>query len=276
MMNIKRVAVMQDISGLGRCSLAAALPALSAMGVQCCPVPTAVFTNQTGFSSFASFDCEPLLKDFTLQWKKHGVALDGIHTGFMSTAAQLEAAQRLIDTFRGPDTLLLIDPVMGDNGARYPCFDETFCDAMRAFAAQADVLTPNVTEACMLTGTDYDVFLHGSEHEQEDYFLHILTALPSRISVVTGWRRGDVICNGASGENTLSVYESPAIDGSWSGTGDLFASALCGGLVRGDPLDVSVRRAMRFLEACLRDAARLDVPEVEGVPFELHLKELMD
>jgi len=272
---MKRVAVLQDISGLGRCSLAAALPVLSVMGVQCCPVPTAVYTNQTGFPRSASLDCGALLKDFTSLWKEHGVALDGIYTGFMANTAQLEAAQGFIDAFRMPGSLLLVDPVMGDDGQRYPCFDDAFCGAMRAFAARADVITPNVTEACMLTDTDYGVFLHGSEHEQEDAFLHIVTALPSRISIVTGWRRGDVICNGVSGENTLMVYESPAVGGSWSGTGDLFAAALCGGLVKGDALDVSVRRAMRFLEPALKEAARLGLPGVGGVPFELHLKELL-
>ena len=270
-----RVAVIQDISGLGRCSLAAALPVLSVMGAQCCPVPTAVFTNQTGFPRFASLDCEPLLKEFPPLWKQHGITLGGIYTGFMSTPAQLQAAQVLIDAFRAPDTLLLIDPVLGDDGALYPCFGEAFREAMRAFAAQADVLTPNVTEACMLTDTGYDIFLRGSPQEQEAALAHMCARLPAPTVVVTGWHRGRSICNAAWQNGALTIYESPAVGGSWSGTGDLFASALCGGLLRGDTLDASVRRAMRLLEACLRDAARLALPREGGVPFELHLKELL-
>jgi len=273
---IKSVAVLQDISGLGRCSLAAALPVLSVMGAQCCPIPTAVFTNQTGFSRFAALDCEPLLKEYPILWKEHGVTLDGIYTGFMSTAEQLKAAQAIIDAFRTPNTLLLVDPVMGDDGLRYPCFDSAFCDAMRAFAAQADVLTPNVTEACLLTGTDYDVFLHGSDYKQEEALKQICASLPAPVVVITGWRRGNSVCNAAWQNGAFSIYESPTVGGSWSGTGDLFASALCGGLLRGDSLDAALRRAMRFLEASLAEAARLSLPKAHGVPFELHLKELLD
>jgi len=267
---IKRVAVIQDISGLGRCSLAAALPVLSVMGVQCCPVPTAVFTNQTGFPRFASLDCGPLLREFPVLWREHGVVLDAIYTGFMANIDQLKAAQGFIDAFRAPETLLLIDPVMGDDGARYPCFDEAFCDAMRAFAAQADVLTPNATEACMLACADY------RESMGNDGMRSICEALPPGQVVLTGWRRNGMVCNAAWDRGAFRVYESPAVAGSWSGTGDLFASALCGGLVKGGSLDASIRRAMRFLEAGLRGAARLAQPEAEGIPFELHLKELMD
>jgi len=271
----KRVAVLQDISGLGRCSLAAALPVLSVLGAHCCPVPTAVFTNQTGFSRFACLDCQPLLKETPVLWKAHGVSLDGIYTGFMASIGQLEAAQAFIDAFRAPGTLLLIDPVLGDGGALYPCFDAAFRRAMRAFAAQADALTPNVTEACLLTGTDYDVFLRGAWAEQEDALKHICACLQAQIIVITGWRRGDSVCNAAWQNGAFAVYESPAVDGSWSGTGDLFAAALCGGLLRGDSLDASIRRATRFLEAALADAARQALPKEHGVPFEPHLKELL-
>ena len=245
------------------------------MGVQCCPVPTAVYTNQTGFSSFASFDCGPLLNDFTLQWKKHGVALDGIYTGFMASTGQLEGAQGFIDTFRAGKNLLLVDPVMGDDGRRYPGFDDAFCQAMRAFAAQADVVTPNVTEACILTDTNYGLFIELDEGEQRRSLRRMCEALPPGKVVITGWRRGSTVCNAAWDNDTFTVYESPAVGGSWSGTGDLFAAALCGGLVRGYSLDWSVRRAMRFLGPALKDAARLGLPGVGGVPFEMHLKELL-
>jgi len=273
---MKTIAIIQDISGLGRCSLAAALPVLSVMGCQCCPVPTAVYTNQTGFSRFAALDCEVLLKEYPALWKEHGVALDGICTGFMSSVGQLEAAQALIEAFRTPDTLLLIDPVMGDNGVRYPGFGDELCAAIAAFAAQADVITPNVTEACLLTGTDYDILMRHNEENQAAIIQRMCESLPQNQIVITGWRRGNEIRNAAWDKGAFTVYASPGVAGSWSGTGDLFASALCGGLVRGDTLDASIKRAMRFLEASLRDALRLNLPEQGGVPFELHLKELID
>jgi len=272
---MKTVAVIQDISGLGRCSLGAALPVLSVMGAQCCPVPTAVYTNQTGFSSFASFDCGALLNDFILQWKKHGVALDAIYTGFMATTEQIKGALAFIEAFRTPDSLLLVDPVMGDDGRRYPCFDSHFCEAMRAFAAQADVITPNVTEVCILTDTPCEAFAKHDEAAQFALLRRMCEALPQGRIVITGWRRGDAVCNAAWDDGAFTVHESPAVGGSWSGTGDLFASALCGGLIKGDTLDISIRRAMRFLEPALQDAARLGLPGAGGVPFELNLKELL-
>ena len=269
------VGVLQDISGLGRCSLAAALPVLSVMGVQCCPVPTAAYTNQTGYPSYASLDCEALLKEFITQWKAHGVTLDGIYTGFMSSTGQLEAVQCFIDAFRMPGTLLLIDPVMGDNGQRYPCFDEAFCNAVRAFAAGADVITPNVTEACLLTGTSYAFFSEQDAAGQEALLRRMCETLPPKRIVITGWRKGDFVCNAAWDHGAFTVQASPAAGGSWSGTGDLFTSALCGGLLRGDGLEACVQRAVRFLAPALRDAVRMGLPGEGGIPFELHLQELL-
>ena len=272
---MKTTAVIQDISGLGRCSLAAALPVLSVMGLQCLPVPTAVYTNQTGFSRFASLGCEALLKEFPVLWQEHGVGLDGIYTGFMASREQLGAAQTIIDTFRRPGTLLLIDPVMGDNGQRYPGFDDDLCRAIAQFAAQADVITPNATEACILAGLDPGAFMQGSPEQQEAMLRQTCDILPQEQVIITGWRRGNCVCIISRESNTFIIYESPAVAGSWSGTGDLFASALCGGLLQGGNLDQSIRRAMRFLEAALKDAAHSNLPEAEGIPFERHLKELL-
>ncbi len=273
--HIKRVAVIQDISGLGRCSLAAALPVLSVMGMHCCPVPTAVLTNQTGFPRYASLDCGAMLRELPALWKENKVALDGIYAGFMSSQQQFDAAQAVIDAFRRPDTLLLIDPVMGDNGSRYPCFDAAFCDKIRTFSAQADILTPNVTEACLLAQADYEAFIKGTVQQQERALREICEALPARAVVVTGWRKNGMICNAAWQDGAFKCYESPAEKGSYSGTGDLFASVLCGGLLRGEGLEQSILLGMRFLEAALRDAVHEGLPEAEGVPFERHLKELL-
>jgi len=266
---------MQDISGLGRCSLAAALPVLSVMGVQCLPVPSAIYTNQTGFRRFASLDCEALLGEFPALWQEHNVRLDGIYTGFMATHAQLRAAQAMIDAFRHSRTLVLIDPVMGDNGSCYPGFDDALCSAITNFAKQADVITPNVTEAFLLTGGDIHAFMRAPPDEQKRMLRGVCESLPQRKIVITGWRRGNHVCNVAWDDGQFTVHASPAIAGSYSGTGDLFASAVCGGLVRGGSLNTAIQRAARFLEAALQSAARAGLPEEEGVPFELHLKELL-
>ena len=273
-----RAAVIQDISGLGRCSLAAALPVLAALGVQACPVPTAALTSQTGFRRFEQLDCAPLMEQFPLVWKDLNIKLDGVCTGFMGTPRQLNAAQSLIDTFRPP--LLMIDPVLGDDGALYPCFDEAFLAAMRRFAAQADILTPNVTEACLLTNTNYAQFAAMDEAAQHNALEQICTVLPASITAITGWRCGDNVCTVLSNHGKTTVYKSPAVEGSYSGTGDLFAACLFGYLLRGVSPEKAMPNIMSFLEACLRsaaaDARTSNVPAEEGVPFERHLNLLIN
>ena len=276
----RQAAVIQDISGLGRCSLAAALPVLAALGVHACPVPTAVLTSQTGFSRFASFGCTPVLNEFPSVWKDLNVTLDAIYTGFMGSAAQLEAARALMDAFRAP--LVLIDPVLGDGGALYPCFGEEYLQAVRRFIARADVLTPNITEACLLTGADYAKFIAAHEDDQLELLKGMCEALPAKRIVITGWvpagRLGGcaaeaegIIGNVVYNNGAVHVYTTPRIGGSYSGTGDLFAACLCGYLLRGVSPEIAVPRITAFLEACLRSAKALGAPPEEGVPFELHL-----
>ncbi|MCL2195253.1 MAG: PfkB family carbohydrate kinase [Oscillospiraceae bacterium] len=272
---MKKLAVIQDISGLGRCSLGAALPVISAMGVHALPVPTAVYTNQTGFSRFAALGCEPLLGKYPSLWQEHGVTLDGILTGFMGTHAQLAAAQTMINTFRTPDTLLLIDPVMGDNGQLYPVFDDDFARAIADFARQADVITPNVTELCLLAGECPMTFLRAPPDEQRRMIIQLCAALPQPTIIVTGWKVDDLVFNAAWQHGKLSSYSTSAVAGSYSGTGDLFAATVCAGLVRGDALQDCITRAAKFLHAALTEAAQRNLPPKHGVPFEHHLKELL-
>jgi len=244
------------------------------------PVPTAVYTNQTGFSRFASLDCARVLQEYPVLWREHGVAPDGIYTGFMSTGEQLAAAQAMIDTFRPP--LVLIDPVMGDDGKPYPGFNDQLCAAIAQFARQAHMITPNVTELFLLAGhenlatVNYEEFLRAPPKEQERTLRGICEALPQKRIVVTGWRRGIFVINAAWDNGAFQMYASPAIAGSWSGTGDLFASALCGGLLRGESLERSMQRTVCFLQGAVGEAARRNVPKTHGIPFEFHLKELLN
>lgn len=275
---MKRVAVINDICGLGRCSLAAALPVLSVLGHQCCAAPTAVLTNQTGYDSYALLDCGPLLRRFPEEWRKRGLRLDAICTGFCASPEQVMAARELIEAFRSPDTLVLVDPVLGDHGKLYPVIDPPLQEAIAALALVADVLTPNVTEACVLTGESWAVFETGDTGAQLACLHRMGAALlagGAKIVCITGWRRAGEVCTLAFREGGCSVFASPAVAGSYSGTGDLFAAALCGLLLRGAALEDAVARTIRFLEASLRAAAREGAPGADGVPFEGRLGMLM-
>ncbi len=151
----KKIAVIQDLSGYGRCSMTVALPVISAMRVQCCPVLTSVFSNHTGYPQYFFDDYTDRMPAYIEKWKRLGLDFDGIYTGFLGSTEQIRIVGDFIRDFGGPETTVIIDPVMGDNGKAYITYTPALCDRMKELAAQADLLTPNVTELCILTDTPY-------------------------------------------------------------------------------------------------------------------------
>ena len=150
----KKVAVINDLSGLGRCSLTAAISVLSAMGIQTCPLPTAILSSQTEYPSYYCYDFTDKMDYFRQEWKKLGTCFSGIYTGYIASVPQIEEIFHFLDTFQTPDTFLLVDPVMGDDGMTYDMYTSEFLSAMKELTARADVITPNITEFCLLTDMD--------------------------------------------------------------------------------------------------------------------------
>ncbi len=283
---IKRVAVINDLSGLGKCSLTAAIPVLSVMGVQACPVPTAILTNQTGYDSFYCDDYTDKIDYYTKEWQKRGLILDGIYTGFLGSEAQVQKILRFCEIFRKENTLLFVDPVMGDLGKIYDTYTHGLIRQMRTLALQADVITPNLTECCLLTDTDYEEIM---SHEKEANFLDYIEEmarplLQSNIKtiIVTGiihQRKDDLVpkyYNLVITKDDCQYVSSLIHGGSYSGTGDLLASVVCAGMVRGDSACLSVKRAVQFLEASLLDTITEDTDRNDGINFEPHLPLLLD
>ena len=153
--NQKKIAIINDISGFGRCSVAVSLPVISHMKVQGCVVPTSVFSNHTGFPSFFCDDYTDRMPAYIEEWKKLGLRFEGITSGFLGSAAQIEIVTDFIRAFRDERTKVVIDPVMGENGRAYPTYTADMCERMKHLVQFADILTPNVTEACMLAGLPY-------------------------------------------------------------------------------------------------------------------------
>lgn len=151
----KKIAVINDLSGFGKCSLTAAISVIAAMGVQPCPLPTAVLSAQTGYPSYYCDDYTDRMELIYREWEKMQVHFDGIYIGFLSGEHQIEKVLEFLDMFLKKDTFLLVDPVMGDNGVRYPFFTTEIVSAMKELTSRADIITPNLTELCLLTGTDY-------------------------------------------------------------------------------------------------------------------------
>lgn len=274
-MKIPKVAVVNDLSGFGKCSLTTALPILSVMGVQACPLATSVLSNQTGFPSYACADLTPYLNDFLSEWKHRDAAFDGIYTGFLCGHRQAETVTRLIHEFRTRDTLVLVDPVLGDNGRIYPALPKEMRGALKTLVSLADVITPNFTEACLLTDT---AAFHPDDLSQAWDMAAALAALGPSTVAITGIRQQGAVCNvlylSDSGERFCVSNRWIGSHG-YSGTGDILASVLCAGLVRKLAAKEALQLAARFLEASIEEASADGTDPNEGVAFEHHLHLLL-
>ena len=277
----KKVAVINDLSGLGRCSLTAAISVLSAMGIQTCPLPTAILSSQTEYPSYYCYDFTDKMDYFRQEWKKLVICFSVIYTGYIASVPQIKEIFHFLDTFQTPDTFLLVDPVMGDDGMTYDMYTSEFLSAMKELTARADVITPNITEFCLLTDMDYNTLQNSSLslHQLISCLKdasHTLTAERTKKILITGIRFttddgipkiGNLLLDGSS--HFLSAF--PCCDGSYSGTGDLFASCITGGLARGTSLTEMMQTAGSFLEKALADSVKEHVPVNEGVNFEKYL-----
>lgn len=147
----KKIAAINDISGFGRCSITVSLPVISHMKVQCCPLPTAIFSNHTGYASYFFDDYTEKMPEFIDNWKKLGLSFEGITTGFLGSKRQIEIVEKFLSEFKNKETKVIIDPVMGEDGKPYATYTDEMCGEMKKLVCHADILTPNLTEACLLT-----------------------------------------------------------------------------------------------------------------------------
>lgn len=266
----KKVAVINDLSGFGRCSLTVSIPILSAMRMQCCPLPTSIFSNHTGFPSHYMADFTDQMEPYFAEWKKLDLQFEGIASGFLGSADQIEIVQHFIKEFRTEKTVVLIDPVMGDYGKAYPTYTEEMCRRMKELVSYADILTPNVTEACILTDTPYQESWKTGELEKMAE--RLLAQGPEKVvitGIVCGSYLGNLCCE--KGKD-FRLLRSKKIGKERSGTGDVFASILLGDAVNGVALSDSVKKASDFIKACIRRSEELGIPTTDGVCFE----ELLD
>lgn len=277
----KKVAVINDLSGFGRCSLTAAIPVISTMGVQACPFPTAVLSAQTGYENYCCVDLTESMEEFGRSWKEMDVCFDGIYTGFAASREQIGHMIKIAEMFHRKKSFLLVDPIMGDHGFRFDIFSDEFCRTMRDLVRQADVVTPNLTELCILTDTDYRMIENMTD---EKHLLTVIRQISENLRksgpktvIVTGIQFTDA-SDGIRKMGNLAVMEGewylsafPYVGGSYSGTGDLFASVIAGGLARGSSLKEMIDLAGKFIERAITDAVRDKIPRNEGVEFERYL-----
>ncbi len=269
----KKIAVVNDLSGCGRCSLTVALPIISAIGLQCCPVPTAILSNHTGYPSYFMDDYTKRMPQYISEWKKLGFQFDGILTGFLGSEDQIDIVEQFIIDFKQENTTVIIDPVMGDHGKAYATYTPALCSRMKQLAARADVLTPNLTEACILTDTPYQPQFSRRDLEK---ILAKLSALCHGCIVITGIHEGTFLSNAVYDPLSKStVYiRKKRVAAERSGTGDVFSSIVAADVVQGVCLADAVRKAASFVRLCLSESIQYNVPKTEGVMFEPLLKKL--
>lgn len=268
----KKVAVFNDFTGFGRCALTVQLPLLSALGLQCCPVPTVLFSNHTAFPSHHRMETEQDLPAYLAEWEKLDLKFEGIATGYFTSEAGIEAARSFLE--KQDQALILVDPIMGDHGRMYSSCTEERAQKLKDLLPLCDVLTPNLTEACILTDMPYT-----SEPDEAllEMLCRKLVLLSPRLSkiVITGIECGDQIgnyvCENEAGGKLVCF---PRVGISRAGTGDVMAAILLGDLVNGLSLSDSLSHAQRFLAACLQTASELGLPPEDGIPFELNLAKL--
>lgn len=263
---MKRVASIQDISCLGRCSLTVALPVISAMGVECAIVPTAVLSTHTIFKNYTCVDLTDQILPIAAHWKSEGIHFDAIYTGYLASKEQITDVLTFFDEMKAEDTLLFVDPAMADHGKLYPAFGPDFPMEMAKVVARADVTVPNMTEACLLTGSEY------REDYDEAYvkeLLRKLVALGAKKAILTGvsFEDGKLGVMGYDGNDFFSYFNDKA-PMSYHGTGDIFSATVVGSLMRGLSLAQALELAVDYTLQCIRVTRSDPNATWYGVEFE--------
>ncbi len=265
-----RVAAIHDMSGFGRCSLTVAIPILSAMGLQCCPLPTAFLSTHTGgFEGFTFLDMTDEIPKVARHWKSLGLDFRAVYSGFLGSERQIGMVADFIRDFRRPDTIVVVDPVMGDHGDIYQTYTPAMCEGTARLARQADVITPNLTEAALLLGIPYGDLPPDEAGCRE--IVNRLSLEGRRSVVLTGAscepELTGAMCFDAKTGRTEAV-QTRRVPQEFHGTGDVFTSVLTGALVQGASLPEAARRAVDFVRACAERTAAEALPMREGVDFE--------
>ncbi len=277
MKKVPLVAAINDLSGFGRCSLTVALPIFSAMGIQGCPLPTAILSNHTGYNSCYFEDFTDRMSAYISEWNKLGLSFDGICTGFLGDAAQVEILSQFICSAAKPSAVLLVDPAMADDGELYRTCTNELCRQMRNLVALGTLATPNLTEACLLTDENYEDILCARDDELSNRLFTMARRIaktgPEQV-VITGVHSGERIINFVYDGGNEYTVSSPMVDCKYAGTGDVFAAVLFGYRVHGVPLRESVQKAADFVSEATAYSVSLGVRSTDGIAFEPFLSRL--
>ena len=274
---LQRIAAIHDISGFGKCSLTVALPVISAAGIEVSVLPTAVLSTHTGgFTGFTYRDLTEDMQPITEHWKSLDICFDAIYTGFLGSFEQLDLVTKFFETFKTKDNLILVDPVMADNGELYKIFSPEFATGMRKLCEKADIIVPNLTEAALLIGESYDPGPYARSYIES--VLKKLSALGPQKIVLTGVYLNDEELGAATYDavkGEIAYCFEKRIPGYYHGTGDVFGSALLAAIMNDFPLNEAAGIAVRFTASAIRKTALAGTDIRFGVNFEQTIPEFL-
>ena len=270
MSQLKRVAAIHDISGVGKCSLTVALPIISAAGLECSVMPTAVLSTHTGgFEGFTFRDLTDDMRPIAEHWIKENIRFDAFYSGYLGSLGQIDIVRDIFEMFRTPETVIMVDPVMADNGKLYSLFTIDHVKGMAKLCGHADVIVPNRTESAFMLEQEYK---DGPMTEKDvNDLLYALSGLGAKQVVLTGVYFGNDDLGAAcydAGTGRINYIMSKRIEGMYHGTGDVFGSFLLGALIRGQGLADATRIAVDYTCAAIRLTAADGTGPRMGVRFE--------
>lgn len=272
-----KLAIINDVAGYGRCATMVSVPIISVLGVQPCLIPTAIFSNHTGFPTWHFDDYTNRMPDYLNAWQKLHLTFDGIYVGFLGSDSQVDIIKSFLCAH--PESRILIDPVLGDHGKTYRTVTARHCERMKDLIKKADIITPNITEACLLTDTPF---------KESGWNAGELSSLASKLcqrgpkkAVITGIHGDDCLLNfyyefiSSDVPLCTGLITSPIAGQFRHGTGDIFASILAADSLKQIPFADSVKKATSFISTCIAGSDALEIPLQEGVCFENYLSELL-
>ena len=269
---IPRIAAVHDLCGYGKCSLGVAIPVLSAAGCDVCPVPTGLFSSHTAFPGWYMHDTTDILRDYLNAWRGIDVQIDAVYSGFLGAPEQVDVIRSLYQEF--PDAIKMVDPVMADHGKVYPTYTSELCDAMASLAADADILTPNLTEAAIILGEPIGDEWGGADipDEEAERIARALLGKGAKNVVLKGIQRegDDIIRNFVASASAPDIVEvgNEYVPYMLHGTGDVYASCVLAAVMAGRPLDDAVRFAGDFVHDAMIVSADQPHFQERGVSFE--------
>lgn len=274
-MSYKKILTIQDISCVGQCSLTVALPIISTCGVETCVLPSAVLSTHTaGFKGYTFRDLTDDMPYIRAHWEKEGIKFDAIYTGYLGSTKQIDYVKDIFASGSKEGTVTIVDPAMADNGKLYPAFDEEYVEAMKGLCASADFIVPNMTEAALLAGMHYE---DGEDRRYVDKVMDRLIEMGCKNIILKGLpsKNGNYIGILMYVDGKMDYYEHEKLPNSCHGTGDVYASAFVGALMRGKTANEAARIAAEYAMECIKETAKLD-NHWYGAAFELALPKLIE